>query len=159
MRKIELFLYGKHWKLAHILASAVLAGIIVGVLSVFNISITKITSIINNNTIALSASIGGFLFAGMSILISINDNKKLSALKEFGGEKIIFRILISSILCFIISMVLMIADVEILFFDAEKIRKAQEILKYCIEASSLISLLMGFVFLFSSLKIFNLLFK
>lgn len=144
---------------AHLVLSVVSAGTIIGVLWICDIPLCKLLSIINNDTTMLSASIGGFLFAGMSILISVNDNKKLAILKELGKENIIFRILICSILCFMISMVLMVIDIKLFSFDSNVIEIIPKTIKGVSETLSLFILWVGLVYLFSSLKIFYFLFK
>ena len=159
MREIDNVLYGKYWMAAHLVLSVVSAGAVIGVLWICDIPLCKLLSIINNDTTMLSASIGGFLFAGMSILISVNDNKKLAILKELGKENIIFRILICSILCFMISMVLMVIDIKLFSFDSNVIEIIPKTIKGVSETLSLFILWVGLVYLFSSLKIFYFLFK
>lgn len=146
-------LYGKHWFILHTLISIIVIVIVTLLMKMLNISHDKCFSIINENTITLSTAIAGFVFAGMSIFISMDGSKKMSAIKSIGKANIIYSILISSIACFVISLLLMLIDINILNFDTEKIILIQKITKRIIDELAIYTFWLGFVFFFSSLKL------
>lgn len=124
-----------------------------------SIQFDKLFSIINDSTISLSAAIAGFVFAGMSILISMDGSKKMKTVKAIGKDNIIYNILIASIIFFVISLLLMLIDINVLIFDITKIILIQKILKLIIEITSIYSFILGFVFFFSSLRLIYWIFK
>ena len=124
-----------------------------------NIQFEKLFSIINENTISLSAAIAGFVFAGMSIFISMDGSKKMAAVKAIGKDNIIYNVLISAIVFFVVSLLLMLIDINVLNFNIAKIILMQKIVKLVIEVISIYTFLLGFVFFFSSLKLIYWIFK
>ena len=159
IEKIEKAFYDEHWFLLHILTSICVSAIGYFIMRSCNINIKAIYSIINNDTTALSAAMAGFVFAGMSIFISMDGSKKMSLIKSIGKDNIIYNILISSIVFFVVSLLLMLVDINILVFDIEKILFKPEILKSIVEIIALYTLLLGFVFFFSSIKLIYWIFK
>ena len=124
-----------------------------------SIQFDKLFSIINDTTISLSAAIAGFVFAGMSIFISMDGSKKMNTVKAIGKDNIIYNILIASIVFFVISLLLMLIDINILNFDITKMILIQKTLKLIIEIVSIYLFILGFVFLFSSLRLIYWIFK
>lgn len=157
--KLERFFYGNHWAVCHILMSIFISIIIVVLMKLCSIQFDKLFSIINDSTISLSAAIAGFVFAGMSILISMDGSKKMKTVKAIGKDNIIYNILIASIIFFVISLLLMLIDINVLIFDITKIILIQKILKLIIEITSIYSFILGFVFFFSSLRLIYWIFK
>lgn len=157
--KIERNLYGKHWAVLHIIISVVVCVIIAALMKICRIQFDKLFSIINDSTISLSAAIAGFVFAGMSIFISMDGSKKMATVKAVGKDNIIYNILIGSIVSFVISLLLMFMDINVLNFDLTKIILIQRIVKLIIETVSIYSFLLGFIFFFSSLKLIYWIFK
>lgn len=159
MDKIEKAFYNDHWFWVHILASICISAVGYFIMRFCNIEFNIVYSIINNDTIALSTAIAGFVFAGMSIFISMDGSKKMSLIKSIGKDNIIYNILISSIVFFVISLLLMLIDINVLVFDPEKILLTQKILKNIVEILSLYTFLLGFIFFFSSIKLIYWIFK
>lgn len=157
--KFERKIYGEHWIIAHGFMSIVAVALILGFMKLCNIQFEKIFSIINENTISLSTAIAGFVFAGMSIFISMDGSKKMSTIKSIGKDNIIYNILIASIVFFVISLLLMLIDINILTFDMTKILLVQKIIKVITEIVSVYAFLLGFIFFFSSLKLIYWIFK
>jgi hypothetical protein len=157
--KYEREIYGEHWIIAHGVMSIVAVALILGLMKLCNIQFEKIYSIINENTISLSTAIAGFVFAGMSIFISMDGSKKMSTIKSIGKDNIIYNILIASIVFFVISLLLMLIDINILTFDMTKILLVQKIIKVITEIVSVYAFLLGFIFFFSSLKLIYWIFK
>ncbi|MCD7817466.1 MAG: hypothetical protein LUH07_00200, partial [Lachnospiraceae bacterium] len=102
MDKIYRKLYGKHWALMHLLFMAIFNVLVVAVLKKFDV-IANVFKLINYDIISLSGTIAGFEFASVSIFISLDGNKKLKTIKSINLEKIIYNIMISSILSLVIS--------------------------------------------------------
>ena len=90
--KFQRNLYGNHWAVFHVLISIVVCAIIVVLMKKCSIQFDKLFSIINDTTISLSAAIAGFVFAGMSIFISMDGNKKMNTVKAIGKDNIIYNI-------------------------------------------------------------------
>ena len=72
--------------------------VIVGSMAILRMDITAISLLINNDTVSISAEMAGFVFAGMSIFISLDGNKKMQTIKKLEVDIIIYYILILSIL-------------------------------------------------------------
>lgn len=157
--KFDRILYGSNWAIFHILISIVASAIVLLLMQICNIQFDKLFSIINDSTISLSAAIAGFVFAGMSIFISMDGSKKMNTVKAIGKNNIIYSILIASIVFFVISLLLMLIDINILTVDITKMILIQKILKLIIEIVAIYSFLLGFVFFFSSLKLIYWIFK
>lgn len=157
--KWERILYGNHWAVCHVLISIVVCAIIVVSVKICSIQFDKLFSIINESTISLSAAIAGFVFAGMSIFISMDGSKKMNTVKAIGKDNIIYNILIASIVFFVISLLLMLIDINVLNFDITKMILIQKTIKLIIEIVSIYSFILGFVFFFSSLKLIYWIFK
>lgn len=147
-------LYGKNWRLWHNAISIVIIFLILIIMKICNIPFKQLLFIINADTISLSASIAGFVFAGMSILISMNKNEKMHTLNRLEKDDVIYNILISSILSFTISLLLMFIDINALRIDCiVKVVLIQQIMKTLVEIVSMYLFLLGFIFFFSSLKL------
>lgn len=150
--KIDRFIYGPRFLFAHILVSVVgiLIGVIVSVIT--NINVINILNLIDENTVAISAELAGFEFAGMSIFISLSGNKKLEVIKSTGQEGIIYKIIIISIVCFLISVILMLFSINVL----ENLNLTSNIIATwfaCIvDWISLYALLLGYISFISSLR-------
>lgn len=157
--KFEREIYGEHWIIVHGFMSIVTVAFILGFMKLCNIQFEKIFAIINENTISLSTAIAGFVFAGMSIFISMDGSKKMSTIQSIGKDNIIYNILIASIVFFVISLLLMLIDINILIFDMSKILLVQKIIKVITEVVSVYAFLLGFIFFFSSLKLIYWIFK
>lgn len=157
--KFDRILYGSHWAVSHALISIVASAIVLGLMLICKIQLNKLLSIINDSTISLSAAIAGFVFAGMSIFISMDGSKKMNTVKAVGKDNIIYNILIASIVFFVVSLLLMLIDINVLNVDVTKMILIQKILKLIVEVVALYSFLLGFVFFFSSLKLIYWIFK
>ncbi|WP_337553899.1 hypothetical protein [Massilicoli timonensis] len=157
--KFERALYGNHWIIWHSIISIIVVAFILSLLKICDIQFEKLFSIINENTISLSAAIAGFVFAGMSIFISMDGSKKMAAVKAIGKDNIIYNVLISAIVFFVVSLLLMLIDINVLNFNIAKIILMQKIVKLVIEVISIYTFLLGFVFFFSSLKLIYWIFK
>lgn len=157
--KFDRILYGSHWAVSHVLISIVASAIVLGSMLICKIQFNKLLSIINDSTISLSAAIAGFVFAGMSIFISMDRTKKMNTVKAVGKDNIIYNILIASIVFFVVSLLLMLIDINVLNVDVTKMILIQKILKLIVEVVALYSFLLGFVFFFSSLKLIYWIFK
>lgn len=157
--KFERKIYGEHWIRVHGFISIIAVAFILGFMKLCNTQFEKIFSIINENTISLSTAIAGFVFAGMSIFISMDGSKKIATLKSIEKDNIIYNILIATILSFTISLLLMFLDINLLAFDAKEIILQQRVGKLIIEVASVYFFLLGFIFFFSSLKLLYWIFK
>ena len=80
MDKFQRALYGNHWLIMHTLLTVVLCIIIVGIFFILRIDINELKRLINNDTVSISAELAGFVFAGMSIFISLEGNKKIQTI-------------------------------------------------------------------------------
>lgn len=157
--KLERSFYGDCWLVWHVLVSIVVSTIIVVLMKICSIKFDKLFSIINESTISLSAAIAGFVFAGMSIFISMDGSKKMNTVKAIGKDNIIYNILIASIVFFVISLLLMLIDINVLNFDITKMILIQKTIKLIIEIVSIYSFILGFVFFSSSLRLIYWIFK
>ena len=153
MDKIYRILYGPKWLFCHFglsLITSVLCGLC---LMVLEIDYQVILRLISKDTIFLSATIAGFVFAGMSIFISLDGNKKMLTISSIGSENIIYGVLIVSVTSFIISMLLMGLDLVVFNINIEQMSKPQLIVKTITQWSSIYSLLFGYLVFLSSLKL------
>lgn len=157
--KLERSFYGDCWLVWRVLVSIVVSTIIVVLMKICSIKFDKLFSIINESTISLSAAIAGFVFAGMSIFISMDGSKKMNTVKAIGKDNIIYNILIASIVFFVISLLLMLIDINVLNFDITKMILIQKTIKLIIEIVSIYSFILGFVFFSSSLRLIYWIFK
>ena len=83
----------------------------------------------------------------------------MAAVKAIGKDNIIYNVLISAIVFFVVSLLLMLIDINVLNFNIAKIILMQKIVKLVIEVISIYTFLLGFVFFFSSLKLIYWIFK
>lgn len=157
--KIERCLYEDCWLYVHTIISILIAGIVFTILKLIDVQFNKLLNIINSDTISLLAAMAGFVFAGMSIFISTDGAKKMNTIKSIGKAHIIYNILIGSIVSFVVSMLLMLIDINVLCFFVDKMTSIQKTIKCIIEWLSLYTFLFGFICFFSSLKLIYWIFK
>ncbi len=157
--KIQKTLYGKHWSLFHNLLCIVLCLVIVGSMAILRMDIDTLKLLINSDTVSISAELAGFVFAGMSIFISLDGNKKMQTIKKLEIDNIIYNILILSILFLVISVVLMLVDINIFVSDNETLSIRQTIAKNIIQWFALYCMLSGLLYFVSSLQICFWIFK
>lgn len=159
MDSIYRLLYGDKWNLFHIIFSFVIIAIGYWVLKLINVDFRELLSLINTETVSISSAMAGFVFAGVSIFISMEGSKKMETIKSIGKENIIYSILIFSIVNFVVSLLLMIVDINIFHFTAQSTTPLQTTIKQVCQWTSLYTLLMGFLYFFSSLKLIYWIFK
>lgn len=152
-------IYGDRWFLMHFIVSLVLCAIYVLFLRLSNIEISSTLSIINGDTISLSAALAGFVFAGISIFISMEGSKKMNTIKSIGKANIIYSILIASVVFFVISLLLMGMYLTVLNIKADTITLRQEFIKVILGWGSIYSLLLAFVFFLSGLELIRWIFR
>lgn len=157
--KIIRSFYGKKWFLFHFVLSLLVAVVYFVALKLCDIDYNKTLSIICSDTISLSAAVSGFVFAGMSIFISMEGSKKMTTIKSVGKDNIIYSILISSIVFFVISLLLMGLVLTVFNISIEEISTKQIVIKSIVEWTSILSLLLGFIFFLSSVKLVHWIFK
>lgn len=153
--KIERKIYGKHWFLAHTIISMLIVCIISLLMALCDLNFNQLLSLINDNTVSTSAAIAGFVFAGVSIFISMEGSKKMTAIKSIGKDNVIYHILACSIIFFTLSLMLMIIRINVLNISPEEITRNQDVVKSIIEWSSLYGFLLGFIYFLSSLKLIS----
>lgn len=153
MDKVYRILYGPKWLLWHFVLSFVTTVICGLCLVLLEIDYRVLLKLISKDTISLSASIAGFVFAGMSIFISLDGNKKMATISSIGSENIIYGVLIVSVTSFVISLLLMGLDLVIFNINIEQISKPQLIVKTITQWVSIYSLLFGYLGFLSSLKL------
>ncbi len=159
MDSIYRLLYGDKWNLFHIIFSFVIIALGYWVLKLINVDFRELLSLINTETVSISSAMAGFVFAGVSIFISMEGSKKMETIKSIGKENIIYSILIFSIVNFVVSLLLMIVDINIFHFTAQSTTPLQTTIKQVCQWTSLYTLLMGFLYFFSSLKLIYWIFK
>lgn len=152
--RIGRWIYGDHsYYIAHIVIGAIIMGCIWGLIHfVFKQPLNVVLRLISNETVELSASLLGFQLAGVSILISLEGNKKLALLKEIESDTMIMKIFISSISMFLLSIILMIMSLNF-FEDSIEIVNFIWYCKTMIDYCSVIFFVLGIVFLFSSIRL------
>ena len=153
MKKFGRWLYGdRSYYFAHIVVGTFF---MVCIGSLIHFSLEKpldiVLEIISDNTIALSASLLGFQLAGVSILLSLGNNSKLETLREIDSDSVIYKIFLSSVSMFLISIILMMAVLN-LFKNLPPSTASLQI-KLVIGYASVISFAFGMVFLFSSIRL------
>ncbi len=153
-KRVNRLIYGDHtYYVAHIFIGIIIMVCIWALLHFgFNQPIDIVLHLISNDTVGLSASLLGFQLAGVSILISLDGNKKLCLLREIESDTMIYKIFISSITMFLLSVVLMLISINF-FCDTSditgKILYGKLIIDYC----SIITFFFGMIFLFSSIRL------
>lgn len=152
--RIGRWIYGDHsYYIAHIVVGAIIMGCIWGLIHfIFKQPLNVVLRLISNETVGLSASLLGFQLAGVSILISLEGNKKLALLKEIESDTMIMKIFISSISMFLLSIILMIMSLNF-FEDSIEIVNFIWYCKTMIDYCSVIFFVLGIVFLFSSIRL------
>ena len=153
IEKINRWMYGENWAFAHLVKSLGLFLALMISLLILRMDFSTILSIINEDTISLSATIAGFVFAGMSIFISMSENAKMKTVTSIGQAHIIYGILVCSVVSFVLSLLMMGSVLTIFNIDPMKITLSQKIVKIVLEWGSVYSIISGFVFFFSSLKL------
>lgn len=157
--KLYRHVYGDRWFLMHFIVSLVLCAVYVLFLWMSNIELSATLSIINGDTISLSAALAGFVFAGISIFISMEGSKKMDTIKSIGKANIIYSILIASVVFFVVSLLMMGMDLTVFKINADTITLRQEIIKAVLEWGSIFSLLLAFVFFLSGLELIRWIFR
>lgn len=152
--RIGRWIYGDHsYYIAHIVVGAIVMGCIWGLIHfIFKQPLNVVLRLISNETVGLSASLLGFQLAGVSILISLEGNKKLALLKEIESDTMIMKIFISSISMFLLSIILMIMSLNF-FEDSIEIVNFIWYCKTMVDYCSVIFFVLGIVFLFSSIRL------
>lgn len=150
-RKARGLLYGdKSYYFSHLLLGTVIAiTITLFILFVLKHPARVMLQLISDETIALSAALLGFQLAGVSVLIALDGNKKLSLLKEIESDSMLYKVFLSSITMFLISIVTMLFYLYILGEAGACTPLFYGVIGY----GSLLALLFGFVFLFSSINL------
>lgn len=149
MNKIQKALYGKHWLLAHMMLLFIFNVIIYKTFERLGV-VNNIVKLINSEMISLSGTVAGFEFAGVSIFISLEGNKKMKILKDIKSEWIIYKIIIYSIVFLVISIICMVIKLHI--FDLPKIvNNAYCIFNNIIASLSIITLELGYLLFISSI--------
>lgn len=159
IEKIQKAVYGKHWFLFHNLLCIVLCIVLVVSMAILRMDINTLKLLINNDTVSISAELAGFVFAGISIFISLDGNKKMQTIKKLEIDNIIYYILILSILFLVISVVLMLVDINLFVPANETFSIRQTIAKNIIQWFALYCMLSGLLYFISSLQIFFWIFK
>ena len=152
--KIGRWLYGDRlYYIAHIAIGIMIMGCMWGLIHfVFKQPLNVALRLISNETVGLSASLLGFQLAGVSILISLEGNKKLALLKEIESDTMIMKVFISSISMFLFSIILMLMSLNLFENTIEVIN----VLWYCkkiIDYGSVVLFIFGMIFLFSSIRL------
>lgn len=154
--KINKWVYGDHSFLVHFLICCVLCGVFVAIISLFKLfPLEKFSELVNSEVISLSATVAGFEFAGVSILISLDGNKKMQVLKKIDGDTIVYKIFIYSIVAFLISIIIMISDINLL----KHVKVDYSLLRYILQSISIYFFALGFLFLLSSMKLMSWMLK
>lgn len=153
IEKINRWMYGENWAFAHLVKSLGLFLALMISLLILRMDFSTILSIINEDTISLSATIAGFVFAGMSIFISMSENAKMKTVTSIGQAHIIYGILVCSVVSFVLSLLMMGSVLTIFNIDPTKITLLQKAVKAVFEWGSVYYFLSGFVYFFSSLKL------
>lgn len=150
-KKIGRLVYGDNsYYFAHILIGCILmSGIWAVVHFIFKQSIDIALQLISEGTVGLSASLLGFQLAGVSVLISLDGNKKLSLLKRIGSDTMIYKVFLSSITMFLASIVLMLLSLN--FFLQSEV--APLCFKMVIDYCAVVTFVYGMVFMFSSIRL------
>ena len=148
--KINNWAYGKHSLFAHFLICIVLCSVfIVIVWGLRLFELKKFTELVNIDIINLSATIAGFEFAGVSILISLDGNRKMQLLKKLDNDRIIYKIFVYSIATFLLSIIIMIADINLLKY----IKTDYALLRHILRIISIYFFALGFLLFLSSMKL------
>lgn len=119
------------------------------------VSVHKLLDFVNSDIVNLSATIAGFEFAGVSIFISLEGNKKMQILKKLDGDKIIYKIYIYSIVSFLISIILMVLDINLL----TSIECTYLWVRILIQTISIYMFLLGLTFFLSSMRLISWMLK
>lgn len=156
-KKINRWLYGDHsYYITHVLIGIVSMACVWWLLIHvgFNQPICIVSNLISNDTINLAASLLGFQLAGVSVLISLDGNKKLCLLRKIESDTMIYKIFISSITMFMLSIILMLIS-RSLFVGADKsnIPRILFHIKSIIDYGSVATFFLGMIFLFSSIRL------
>lgn len=157
MDRIYRKLYGEHWLLFHVLFMVIINFIVYFIMNKIDIPLSNMIKLINFDIISLSATIAGFEFAGVSILISLEGNKKLKAIKDIGADTILYKTFIYSIVALLISIVFMVLELNV--FTTNTISNVYRWSKVFVEFISLLSLEFGFICFFSSMKLISWILK
>lgn len=154
INKLEHWAYGDHsYYITHILIGTFVMICVLSLLHFyFKQSIDIILCLVSNDTIELSASLLGFQLAGVSILISLNGNKKLKLLRQIESDTMIYKIFISSITMFLLSILLMLASLN--FFPKGLVLEKKILYgKMIVSYGSIVTFSFGMVFLLSSIRL------
>lgn len=153
-KKVNRLIYGdRSYYIAHILISIIIMTCTCLLLHFrFNQPIDIVLHLISNDTIGLSAFLLGFQLAGVSILISLDGNKKLCLLREIKSDTMIYKIFISSITMFLFSIVLMLISINFVPVESNITREVLCV-KLIVDYCSVVTFCFGMVFLLSSIRL------
>ncbi len=157
IKKIYNKLYGTHWLFMHLIVIAIFNILIILLFSYLG-TIDNVFKLINYDIINLSGIIAGFEFAGLSIFISLEGNKKIQILKDIDCDRVIYQIIIYSVLFLVVSIILMVIDINIFnLIDSTNI--LYTILKRFVDVVSIIALELGYMLFISSIKLLSWILK
>lgn len=150
-KKFGRWVYGdKSYYFAHILIGCIL---LVGIWIIVHFILKQSASIalllISEDTMGLSASLLGFQLAGVSILISLGGNKKMSLLEEINSDTMIYKVFLSSITMFLASIILMLLSLNFL----PKSEITPSCFKMVIDYCAVVTFIYGIIFMFSSIRL------
>lgn len=153
MKKFGRWLYGdRSYYLAHIVIGTFFM-VCIGLFIHFILEkpLDIVLKVISDDTIALSASLLGFQLAGVSILLSLGSNSKLETLRDISSDSMVYKIFLSSVSMFLLSIMLMIAVLN-LFKNLPLSSRSLQV-KSIIGYASVASFAFGMIFLFSSIRL------
>ncbi len=157
MKKItKLFYHEKYFALFHWSAGFVFRVLICTIIYVSKIiPLEKLTSLISMDVISLSATIAGFELAGVTLLISLNEDRKFQSIKDISSDKTIYKLFFHSIILLTVSLVTMLIDISLLNNIAQGYLKVKGVIEYV----AIVLFVQGLMFLLSALRMLVLIFK
>ena len=149
LTKLGRFLYGdKTYYITHVFVGFVVMSVVVAVIQcIAKQPLETVLALCSYDIIGLSASLLGFQLAGVTILISLDGNKKLSMLKKIDSSTMIYKIFISSMTMFLISIIFTL--VYLSCFSARDCSLIRQLIGY----ASVCTFTWGLVFLCSSIRL------
>lgn len=145
------WIYGdRSYYLAHILMGVIVVSAICALLHfLLKQPLNIVLRLISIDVVELSATLLGFQLAGVSILISLDGNRKLTLLEEIDSDTMLYKVFISSITMFLFSIILMLASLNLFSELGIEFEKYKLIIDY----SSVATFVFGIVFLLSSIQL------
>jgi hypothetical protein len=119
------------------------------------IPLVQLLELINSDVVSFSITLAGFELASVTLLISLNDNKKLADMNKVGEDKTLYRLFFHSIIFLTITAVAILVCITVFKTMVPEFAWVKTVFEYL----ALFTLWQGMVFFLSAMRMFILIFR